>query len=350
MKALQLISPATLAVVDIEEPTAGRDEIILEVIATGICGSDIHGFAGDSGRRHVGQVMGHESVGRIRSLGAGVSRKDFRIGSLATFNPVVLPRGEATSYEGREQHHPNRIVIGVDPSWPAAFAEQLAVPSENVVILPDLANPFHGALVEPLAVALNATRRAGVKRGDRVLVIGGGPIGQSCVLAAFLDGASGVVVSEPSDARRALCATLGASTVDGSTGELEDLVDGACDVVIDAVGISSTVSQGLKCVPRGGTLCLVGMGNPMITIPAFEISTGERKVVGSFTYTRDIFVETAQWVMGGEPKVELLISEIIDVEAAPQMFDNLARNQFIPGKVLVQISGGEGSLARNPLS
>jgi threonine dehydrogenase-like Zn-dependent dehydrogenase len=177
MRALRLEEFGRLAVVDVPEPVAGPGEIVIETVATGVCGSDIHGYTGHNGRRVPGQIMGHESVGRIHSLGEGVDAAAYPIGAPATVNPVVLSAAGRDRYRGREQHDPERSVLGVDPARLSAFASRFPVPAENVVVLPESMPIAYGALIEPLAVGLNGVRRAGLREGDSVLVIGGGPIG-----------------------------------------------------------------------------------------------------------------------------------------------------------------------------
>jgi len=175
MRSLVLHEIGELRVEDRETPTPGDGEVLIRVTATGICGSDIHGYSGENGRRFPGQVMGHESVGRLASFGPGDGSTGLAVGQVVTFNPVVVPVTDATKYAGREQHSPNKTVIGVAPEVPAAFAEFVVVPARNVVALPDSMPIEYGALVEPLAVAVHAVRRVHSASDTRALVIGGGP-------------------------------------------------------------------------------------------------------------------------------------------------------------------------------
>lgn len=340
MRALQLESFGRLVVVELPEPVAGDGEIVVETIATGICGSDIHGYTGDNGRRSPGQVMGHETVGRIHSLGAGVDPVRYPVGAVVTVNPVVLPPDDMKRFAGREQHSPDRSIIGVNPAIISAFAERFVAPSENVVILGENMPVEHGALIEPLAVGLNAARRVAVEHGDRVLVVGGGPIGQSSILAAFHEGAAEVYVSEPNDDRRALCERLGAVPLQPGSGALADQLaerhGGLVDVAIDAVGLSETVAESLSATVYGGRVCLVGMNSPDVEIPAYRISTEERSLVGSFTYTYEIFADCARWVAAGDSAFSILISEQIGMEDADAMFRRLAERGDVAGKVLVR--------------
>jgi threonine dehydrogenase-like Zn-dependent dehydrogenase len=339
MRALVLKEFGTFEIEELPSPPPGAGEVQLQIIATGICGSDIHGFTGKNGRRVPGQIMGHESVGRIIALGPGTDSLGLKVGSLATFNPVVLPEEDLLTYAGREQHSPHKKVIGVAADIVSAFAEQILVPARNVVVLPENMPVSYGALIEPIAVAVHAVGRAGVKVGDNVLVVGGGPIGQSVVLAALRAGAAKVLVSELDSARRALCERLGATIIEPGDRPLAERVNDAlgapADVALDAVGISATIRDALLSTRFGGTVCLVGMGSPELTLDAFRVSTEERTLVGSFSYTAGEFQDAADWVATAPGELAELISRRVTLEQAQDAFEGLARMDGTPGKVLV---------------
>lgn len=343
MRALRLEEIGRLGLVELEESAVAPGEVLVETIATGICGSDIHGYTGHNGRRFPGQVMGHETVGRIAAVGAAVDAGRYPVGALVTVNPVIVPHEESREYEGREQHAPRKRVVGVDPAIVSAFAERYTVPAANVVVLPEMENPLHGALIEPLAVAVHAVNRAGVTPGQVVLVVGGGPIGQSCVLAAERAGASRVIVSEPNAGRRAICTALGAEAIDPTGLSVPDavraLTDGAgADIAIDAVGSSATISDALQSTVLGGRVCLVGMAQPGVSLDAYRISTDERVLVGSFTYPAKTFEEAARWVADGPAVLDLLVSDVVGPEEADSAFSRLAQTFDVPGKVLVRFA------------
>jgi threonine dehydrogenase-like Zn-dependent dehydrogenase len=341
MRALVLKEFGKLEIEDRPSPPPGTGEVQLQIIATGICGSDIHGFTGRNGRRVPGQVMGHESVGRIVALGAGTGSFGLKVGSLATFNPVVLPEEDLRTYAGREQHSPRKKVIGVAADIVSAFAEQILVPARNIVVLPETMPVSYGALIEPIAVAVHAVARAGVKAGDNVVVVGGGPIGQSVILAALRAGAARVLVSELDSPRRDLCERLGATVIEPGDRPLaervNDVLGAPADVALDAVGISATVRDALLSTKFGGTVCLVGMGSPELALDAFRVSTEERTLVGSFSYTADEFQDAAEWVATAPRELAELISRHVTLEQAQEAFEGLARMDGTPGKVLVQL-------------
>jgi len=293
------------------------------------------GFTGANGRRQPGQVMGHETAGRVVAVGAGV---DLPLGTLATVNPVLNCGDCAACAAGREQACPTKRVIGVDPTISAAFADFLVVPAGNVVPLPEGMPVEHGALVEPLAVAFHAVRRGAATATDRVLIVGGGPIGQSVVLACRRVGVSGLVVSELDPARRGLCRALGAEVLDPAADDLPARVaavlGGPATLAVDAVGNSATLVNALACTEPGGRVVLVGMHTPQVSFPAYDVSTAERSIIGSFCYSAADFASTAAWA--GTANLTTLVENQIALAQAPTAFRDLAGGGAAAGKVLVR--------------
>lgn len=318
MRALVFHGPGDLRVEQVPDPVPADGEVLIRVAATGICGSDLHGYTGENGRRHPGQVMGHETVGRVEGAG-----------TLVTVNPVIGCGDCPQCAAGTEQLCARRRVIGVDPTYRSAFAELMAVPERNVVVLPADIPIEYGALVEPLAVGYHAARRGGVSPEDRVLVIGGGPIGQACALAARRLGAAEVVVSEPHPGRRALVSRLGFDAVHPSD------VDGAATVVLDAVGSGASLGAALDKSTLGARVVLVGMNAPEVTLAAYAVSTYERTILGSFCYPSAEFRETAGWVATRPPGLEHLVDGRAGLGGAPDAFAALAAGSLDASKVLV---------------
>nr|WP_239579272.1 alcohol dehydrogenase catalytic domain-containing protein [Microlunatus panaciterrae] len=326
-----------MVVADVPQPQQGAGEVLIKITAVGICGTDVHGFTGENGRRQPGQIMGHEAAGTVAATPAD---SGLRVGQAVTFNPLITCGACAPCHDGAEQHCADRRVIGVNPEIQAAFAEFVAVPVPNVVPLPDTLPVAHGALIEPLAVAFNAVRRAGVGAGDGVLVIGAGPIGQSVVLAARDAGAELIMVSDINAERRDLCARLGASTLDPTTAdtatEYRARAGAAADVTIDAVGISATLQAALGATRPGGTVVLVGMGAKRLEFGAFDLTTMERSLIGSFCYTRADFARAARWAGSHAAELAGLVSAELPFDQAPRAFEQLAGSSPAPGKVLVR--------------
>ena len=339
MRALVLTEIGRLEVQPRPQLPPGANEILIRVVATGICGSDIHGFAGDTGRRFPGQVMGHETSGHIEQVGSAVDADEYPLGALVTFNPG-LACGQCDACRAHnEPACANFRVIGVDPSIQASFAEFITVPARNVVRLADSLRPDLGALVEPLAVGFHAARRGGCAGADRVVVIGGGPIGQACFLAARRLGAEHIVVTEINSSRRALIDRLSGIAVDPASDVLVEQVQqqlgGPADLVLDAVGSSDSLADAVKLSTKGSRVVLVGMNSPRLALNAYDWSTQERSIIGSFCYTSDDFVATAEWAGSHGDLLAQLVDGHVDLDGAAAAFAGLAGGTVDASKVLV---------------
>lgn len=338
MRALVLEDFGAMAVQERPVPVPGHGEALIRVLYTGICGSDLHGYTGENGRRFPGQIMGHESVGTVSAYGPDTLGELPELGATVTFNPTVACGVCSSCAAGQAHICPERRVIGVEPERDAAFADFIVVPVANLVELPAGVPARLGALAEPLAVGYHAAVRSQMSAGDIVTVIGAGPIGQAVVLAALRLGAVAVVVSEPDAGRGALATKLGAHVVspENLVAAVDQLTGGlGSAVTIDAVGSSVTISTALTVTRRGGNCVLVGMHAPEPTIPAFRISTDERRLIGAFCYRHDEFADTVRWIAANHAVVETLITRSVPVEEAPEAFRSLADGDADASKILV---------------
>ncbi len=334
MRALVYNGPWQLEVQDRPEPVPGPTDTLLRIVATGICGSDLHGYTGDTGRRHPGQVMGHETVARVLDDRTGVHRPD----ALVTVNPV-LGCGHCAACAARQpQRCPDRRVIGVQPELSAAFAERMVAPSSNIVALPEDAPAEIGSLVEPLAVGFHAVQRGAVTADDRLYVVGGGPIGQAVAIAARRVGVPSIVVAELDPGRRDLLTRLGFTASDPASQSTEEewsVLGGPATLVVDAVGATATLARALDVAALGGRIVLVGMAAPQVEIPAYPVSTGERAIIGSFAYDIAAFRDTASWAGDHAAELAPLIEAKVSLDEAPDTFRGLADGSLRASKVLV---------------
>lgn len=337
MRVLVFNAPWDLGIEHRADPVPGAGEVVVQVVATGICGSDVHGFTGENGRRHPGQVMGHETVGHVAAVGPGVTEgHGIHVGDTVTVNPVISCGGCPACRAGAEQSCPQRRVIGVDPTIVSAFAEQFVAPAGNLVVLPAEMPLEYGALIEPLSVGFHAARRGGCSGEDTVVVIGGGPIGQACVLAARRLGAERVVVTEPDAYRRALAGSLGVPAVGPkATGDVREALRGPATLVLDAVGSTGSYADAVRYTSFGARVVLVGMNSPRIDLPAYSVSTEERTLIGSFCYSAADFRETAAWVGQGPDVLRRLVDGRVDLTEAADTFRALASGTAARSKVLV---------------
>jgi len=310
-------------------------QVVIDVTATGICGSDVHGLSGTTGRRKVGQVMGHETAGVVVDVGPEVDPA--LLGERVTINPVHSCGLCAACLAGQEQQCETGWVLGVRPDIDAAFANRVTVPASNIVILPPAMPTWHGALVEPLAVGYHAVRRGDTRATDRVLVIGGGPIGQAVVVGCRREGVEALVVTELDTGRSDIVRKLGAPVVlpERLDHAIDEYLNGAPTLVFDAVGSSETLRTAVKCSQRGARIVLVGMASPTQTLDSYDVSVCERAIIGTFCYSFEHFRSTVAWLAEHPDLPDLLVDRIASLDDGPDVFNALIAGTLHANKVLL---------------
>ncbi|HEY0071521.1 MAG TPA: alcohol dehydrogenase catalytic domain-containing protein, partial [Chloroflexia bacterium] len=280
MQALVYHGPREMRPEMVERPPAPADgEVLLRVKAVGVCGSDVHGYTGTSGRRTPGMVMGHELAGIVSAVGRGV--EGLKQGDRVTVNPLLYC-GECDSCAaGNEQTCRKRRTIGVNMGIAGGFAEYVVVPARNCIPIDDGVSFAEGFMAEPLAVGLHAARLAAPGPGQPMLVLGGGAIGLCVALACVQVGAGPVYVTDLLPHKLDMIARLGGIPLDANSGGLAEVAREATggrgfSTVIDAVADSTTIKQAVAALAPGGTLVLVGLAKPLAEFALYDLVTQER--------------------------------------------------------------------------
>ena len=282
MRAAMTVSPRQMDLVDLPVPQPGPGQVLLRVRMVGLCGSDVHLFLGDHPYARFPQVQGHEFCGVIEEFGPGYEGR-LQPGDLVAVEPL-RPCGDC--YACR-RGHPNcccRLEV-MGAHVPGALAEHVTVPVTACYPAAELTAEL-AALVEPTSIGLQAVVRSGAGAGDRVLVLGAGPIGQTAALGAADRGAE-VMVADRLGNRLDLAARLGAArTVNTEHDSLSEAVTGwtAGDgpaVVIDATGVPALIRQGVDLVAHSGTVVIVGISLQEVALPVTEFTRKELNVLGS---------------------------------------------------------------------
>jgi L-iditol 2-dehydrogenase len=329
MKSLLLSAYNQLAIADMPLPAVGAGEVLVRVEACGICGSDVHGYDGSSGRRIPPIVMGHEAAGTVAAIGAGV--EGYAEGDRVTFDSTVYCGECAFCKSGDVNLCDNRQVIGVscgDYRRHGAFAEFVAVPQRILYHLPSGISFAEAAMLEATSVALHAVRVSGADGGETALVIGAGMIGLLTLQAARAAGCARVFITDVDATRLKLAEQVGADAIlHGSGGELTAevmrLTGGqGVDLAYEAVGRNQTVAAAIDCTRKGGTVTLIGNIAPEVTLPLQKVVTRQLRLQGSCASAGE-YPQAIDLIASGKIKVGPLITAVAPLEEGPRWFERL---------------------------
>jgi len=289
MKALVYTGPQTLEYRQVPDPEPGGDALI-EIAHVGICGSDMHAYAGHDERRPAPLILGHEAAGRV------IAGPD--AGARVTINPLVTCGACEACRAGRDNLCPDRQIISMPPRE-GAFAERVVMPERNLVPIPDDVPTEKAALAEPLACGWHAVRlaEAALDRpiaAARCQVIGAGAIGLGAALVLAAKGAREITVVEANPARREVAAAAGNFRV-----VPPEAAQGDVDLVVDGVGIAASRAAASANVRPGGVIMHIGLGSGEGGLDIRRMTLQEITFIGTYTYTAADFRETAAAIFDG---------------------------------------------------
>ena len=339
MKALVLREYMKLVYEDVPSPELARDEVLVRVKACGICGSDVHGLDGSTGRRQPPLIMGHEAAGIVEAVGTGVTA--WATGDRVTFDSTIYRLDDWYTRRGLYNLSDGRMVLGVAPHEyrrHGAFAQLVAVPQHIVYGLPDSVSFVQAAMVEPVAVALHALGLTPVTVGDCAVVVGAGTIGLCLVQVLRAAGCSRIFCVDLEADRLALARRLGADVaLDPRPGDVVEQVAGAtegrgADVVFDAVGVGASVKTAISAVRRGGTVTLVGNVQPAVEIPLQSVVTRQIRLQGSCAIAGE-YPAALSLIERGVVNVDAMCSAVAPLADGAAWFDRLYRKE--PGLLKV---------------
>lgn len=329
MKALLLSEYSKLDVAELPRPAIGAGEVLVQVAACGICGSDVHGYDGSSGRRIPPLVMGHEAAGVVAEVGAGVTR--FAAGDRVTFDSTVYCGACEFCAQGLVNLCDQRQVIGVstpDFRRAGAFAEFVTVPEHIVYKLPAEMAFSDAAMLEAVSVALHAVNVTEIKGGETALVLGAGMIGLLTLQAAKALGCGRVFVADVDATRLKLASDLGAEATilasgDAMVQEVLNLTDGrGVDVVLEAVGRNETVAASIDAVRKGGTVTLIGNITPQVTLPLQKVVARQIRLQGSCASSGE-YPQAIELISNGKIRVAPLITAVAPLRDGASWFERL---------------------------
>ena len=331
METIVIRQPKEIQLVegDIPEPRPG--EVLIQVMASGICGTDIHIFNGE----YLGAypvIPGHEFSGVVMSTGEAVTR--FKVGDRVAVEPNIACDNCIHCLNNRQNFCLNWQAIGV--TLPGGMEQYVTVPEKAVFSIGDL--PFEqGAFMEPLSCVIHGVERTRMKLADQVLILGAGPIGNLLLQMCRLQGAAQVIVLESNPGRAELARQMGADLV---MNRMEDLQAEAYDVVIDATGVIPVMSRAIDFVRRGGAVLLFGVppAGKLMEVEAFMIFQKGLTILSSFTSVRNSF-QAVDLLKSGKINVEALISHQLPLREMAQAIGMIARHDPQVMKVIMLPNG-----------
>jgi L-iditol 2-dehydrogenase len=336
MRALVYDGPEQLHLEERADPQPSRGEVVVAVHASGICGSDVHGYLGTTGRRRPGVVMGHEAAGVVSIIGPGVT-------TLAVGDHVVLrsilPCGACDQCR---RSRPNVCVNrrGLGMHLDGAYADAVMLPEGALLRMPAEVAFEEAALIEPLAVAMHAVAITPIGPVDSVAIIGAGPIGLLTLLAVRILGVGQVHVTDRSSHRLLVARALGATRTSDVTnadavGEILDATGGqGADVVFEAVGSSPTVDQSVRAARLGAQVTWIGNSDPRVELGMQDVVTKELTLRGAYGYV-DEFDDAARAIADRRVDVRPLIERRAPLDDAVGLFADLAHGRLDAVKVML---------------
>lgn len=328
MKALVYEGAWQMPLRQVPTPPVGAGELLIKVQAVGVCGSDVHGYKGTTGRRKPPIIMGHEFSGTVASVGAAVEK--FKVGDRVVVTPLLTCGYCDNCRAGFPNQCQNRSGLGVNLN--GAYAEYVQVAEKMVFPLPAEMSWEQGALVEPLAVAMHAVNLTPMQLLDTVVILGAGTIGLLTILVARMKGAGKIIVTDTSAHRLKVARQLGAEVVINPTEQ--DAVEAVkahthgkgAPAVIEAVGITATAKQSLLMARNGGNVVWIGNSDPEVTINMQQIVTRELTVRGAYGFN-DEFGLSIEAMRARRIDPTVLIEKHARLEDGTQIVDDLARGK-----------------------
>jgi L-iditol 2-dehydrogenase len=342
MKALVLTEYKKFEIQEVPVPVIRPDEVLIKVMAVGICGSDVHGMDGSTGRRIPPIIMGHEAAGVIEKVGAAVS--NWKSGDRVTFDSTIYQLDDWYSRKGFYNLSDNRMVLGVscpDFKKDGAFAEYVAVPQHILYKLPENVSFEHAAMVEPIAVALHAVNLTQISVNDTALVGGTGMIALFVIQLLKLAGCGQIITFDLDQDRLELALKLGATHAfkvgaANISEEVKKLTHGrGADIGFEVVGIAPVLKTVIESVRKGAQITLVGNVSAEVNFPLQQVVTRQLKLQGSCAICGE-YEPVLDLINRGLIEIDPLTSAIVPLSDGTEWFNRLYNHEKGLMKVILK--------------
>lgn len=339
MIQMTLASKETITRADVPEPNAGEGQVVVKIVRSGICGSDIHAYYDSHPFIDLPVVPGHEFSGIVCALGAG-DIKGLTIGDRVTVMPQLYCGQCVNCKSGRYNICMTLQVIGCQA--PGASQEKLAVDASLVLKLPDSMDFDHGAMLEPVAVGIHSCKRViGGVSGKNVLVLGAGTIGNLTAQAAKALGAASVMITDVSGFRLDVAKKCGVEhTVNIANIDLAGEIkkawgDIGADAIIECVGVAATIEQAIQVGRKGTDIIVAGVFGEAATVSMGLVQDKELNLIGTLMYTKEDWLDAINFVVEGKIVLAPLMSKHFPLAELPEAFKYIEANRDTALKVLM---------------
>jgi len=339
MKALVLKEYMKLVYEKVPDPTFGSDEVLIQVKACGICGSDVHGMDGSTGRRIPPVIMGHEASGMISETGSRV--KKWKRGDRVTFDSTVFPLDDWYTRRGEYNLSDNRQVLGVSCAEfkrDGAFADLVVVPQHILYTIPDNVTFDQAAMSEPAAVAMHAVNLTNMSEEDVALVVGVGMIGLFVVQILKIRGCKKVIAIDIAPNQLKMAKEFGADlTLDPKNEDTKEIIyrhtdNRGADIAFEAVGTTATIKTAIECVRKGAAITLIGNLSKDVEIPLQSVVTQQIRLQGSCAIAGE-YPEVLRLIGEGKLNVDAMLSAAAPLYEGADWFQRLYNKE--PGLMKV---------------
>jgi 2-desacetyl-2-hydroxyethyl bacteriochlorophyllide A dehydrogenase len=331
MESVVIRKPKEIFVMEKEIPEPGPGEVLIQVMASGICGTDLHIYRGE----YLGDypvIPGHEFSGIVTAVGSQVTR--FNLGDRVAVEPNIACDNCSHCLNNRQNFCLNWQAIGV--TLPGGMEEYVTAPEKAVFSIGNL--PFEqAAFMEPLSCVVYGVERAHIDLADKVAILGAGPIGDLILQMACLQGAAHITLLENNPGRAELARQLGADQV---VNRMEDLQLNTYDVVIDATGVIPVMNRAIDFARHGGTVLWFGVppSGKNMEFEAFKIFQKGLTLLSSYTSVRNSF-QAVSLLQTGQVQVEPLISHRLPLKELPRALEMIESHDPAVKKVIILPNG-----------
>jgi len=331
MRAAVIDKPGQVRVGEVPDPTPGLGQVIVQVEACGVCGTDLHIAAGEFPPTPYPIVPGHEFAGSIVAIGPGAA--GIRMGDRVAVDPSIFCRYCRFCRVGKGNLCENWNATG--DTVDGGFAQYVAVAAANCYQLPEQLSFRQGALIEPLSCAVHGLHRLAPQPGDRALVVGAGTMGLLLVQLLARTGATEVAVVDTNAARLPLATRMSATATGTSLAEVADAAASGFDLVVDATGVAPAIESALGVVKRGGKFLVFGVaaGDASVAVSPFQIYNDEITVLGSMAVLNS-FQPALDLLATGAVEADALLSHALPLESYPEALDTVRRGEGVKVQVL----------------